>query len=164
MLYYGIVTLMFLARWHHTCWFKHEWHNLGTVLLWPVNYVACTFSAYLKQLKWIGHKKEALNLFHWQFHSHGVTLPFSKGMSLISWVKYALPKSHSTKLPTGYSHRNSHTATFSFRILKMWVTLIKSNVLLTSGDISPPGLICLRNSKKSILKWKKSNSQESAGC
>lgn len=140
-----------------------------TVLPWPVNYMAWTFSACSKQLKWIGYRKEALRPFHWQSQSHGVTLPFSN-TSLVTWVKYALAKRNSTKLPTGYSHRNSHTATFcfTFRIFKMLVTLYQNQyVLLTSGDISPLALICLSNSKKKyfeVEKKKKSNSQESAGC
>lgn len=125
-----------------------------TIFLWPVNYIVWTFSAYLKGLKWTGYRKEALKPFHWQSHSHGVTLPFSKETRLVTWVKYTLAKSHSTKLPTGYSHRNSHTATFSFifRILKMWVTLHqKQYVILTPGGMSPPGLTCLGNSKKKVF-------------
>lgn len=130
------------------------------VLLWPVNYIAWTFSAYLKQLKWIGYRKEALKLLHWQSHSHGVILPCSKKTSLITWVKYTLAKSHSTKLPTGYSHRNSHTATFSFtfRILKMWVMLHQKQYGLLMGISALLVSSAWTIGRKSILKWKKKGS------
>lgn len=138
-----------------------------TVLLWPVNYIACTFSAYLKQCKWIGHVEEELNPFHWQSHSHGVTLPLSKKTSLVSWVKYALAKSHSTKLPTGYSHRKLTYCYFFFHFQNfenVSNTSSKAICVTHFWGYQPSWSELPEKQQKSILKWKKRNSQESAVC
>lgn len=105
---YGIVTLCLWQDgithadlsingtiWAHSFIVTCKLHRLDILCIFETTQMNC-------------YRKEALKLFQWQSHSHGVTLPFSKKTSLVTWVKYALAKSHSTKLPTGYSHTETH--------------------------------------------------------
>lgn len=105
-------------------------------LLWPVNYIVCTCSAYLKQLKWIHYRKDTL-------HQFTLTIP----KLWLEWLSLS-EENNPCKLCRTHTGQESfqkinnriqpHTATFSFtfRILKMWVTLHLGNTFCSVWGIS----------------------------